>query len=633
MRPRDELVIGLFALAAANASDTPAFDWDSISPSTDLRYHDCYTSGFKCARLELPLSWKNSTDPRTVPVAIVKLAAKVPDDDPTFGGTIFTNPGGPGGSGVDLVVTRGHYLRDYVDSPGRKHFEIVSFDPRGVGNSRPLANCFPHAPLARDAWMLEMRGNGGLDKSPAAISYGLALFDAYGRTCEKADARDLNGGEIFRYLGTPSVARDMVAMVDSIDHLRRTEAARQGRTELRKRDKEDVPRLQYIGFSYGTILGNYFASLFPGRIGRLVLDGVCNADDYANGAVSLPHPDSFLTLLSIEPTSTNELWVQGWLTNTVDSDTIIDKFFEGCFHAGPKVCALARPKDISATDVSGRFWPWLKQLDEAPVAGVGPSGGSIILTGGDIRRLLALAAYVPITSFVQAAQLLDDAMVHEAYDPILAVVESELGGPLQDACPVGNNQTARRDQGPDTQTAVLCVDGEDIRGKKTSWWSRYVQKQIAQSAVFGAFWSTIRFPCSGWRFRPNWDFHGPFTSPEAPRDGGKPRQGQPAAPLMFLTNRLDPVTPLAAARAMARNHPGARVVVQEAMGHCATFSAYSECTRGIVAEYFDTGKVPDREEVCEAECGPWDDGCGRVLLKSDLAEKEAWFARRYPLGV
>lgn len=325
--------------------------------------------------------------------------------------------------------------------------------------------------------------------------------------------------------------------------------------------------------------------------------------------------------------------MQGWLTNTVDSDAIVDKFFDGCFHAGPQVCRLARPQDKSASDLRTRFWPWVKQLDEAPVAGVGPQGSSIILTGADIRLVLASAAYTPLKSFIQVAELLDNAMVHGTYDPILAMIESGLGAPLQDACPVAN-QTAKPNPGSDPQTAVLCGDGEDIRGRKPSWWARYVDKQFAQSAVFGGLWSTVRFPCSGWRFKPNWSFHGPFTSPEPARDREQPQRGQPAAPIMFLTNRLDPVTPLAAARAMARKHPRARVVVQEAMGHCAAVSAYSECTRGIVARYFDTGKLPDGEAVCEAECGPWDEGCARTMLKSSGEDAgEAWLARRFPLGV
>jgi pimeloyl-ACP methyl ester carboxylesterase len=291
MRLQSGYIAGLSALAVPIAAQSD-FDWDSITPARELQYHDCYTA-FKCARLALPLNWKNATDPRTASIAIVKLPAKVSDDDPSFGGSIFTNPGGPGGSGVSFVVGRGHYLRDYVDTPGKKHYEIVSFDPRGIENSRPLANCYPGQNLARDAWMLEVRGNGGLDKGPAAISYALAMFDAYGKKCQKSDTQGLNEGEIFEFMGTPSVARDMVAMVDSIDELRAKEAGRHQRMELKKRD-QDVPRLQYYGFSYGTLLGNYFASLFPERIGRLVLDGVCNADDYATGAVSFPSRDSSL---------------------------------------------------------------------------------------------------------------------------------------------------------------------------------------------------------------------------------------------------------------------------------------------------------------------------------------------------
>lgn len=286
MRLSNELILGVSAFTTTARSQVQ-FDWDSITPTTDLQYHDCYAA-YKCARLKLPLDWKNSSDPRTVSIAITKLPAKVSDSDPTFGGSIFTNPGGPGGSGVSLVLSGGGYLRDYVDTPGKKHYEIVSFDPRGIANSKPLADCFPAGVLARDAWKLEKRGNGNLDKSSAAVSYSLALHDAFGRKCERADEEGLNGGEIFKYMGTPSVARDMVEMVDKIDELRKKESGDE-RTELKKRDGgDDVPRLQYIGFSYGTLLGNYFSSLFPERIGRIILDGVCNADDYATGAVSFP---------------------------------------------------------------------------------------------------------------------------------------------------------------------------------------------------------------------------------------------------------------------------------------------------------------------------------------------------------
>ncbi|KZZ91806.1 hypothetical protein AAL_06560 [Moelleriella libera RCEF 2490] len=320
MRPPPALFhLGVLGLATATATTRPAgnnndgggdvkisdWAWDAIKPTRHLEYHDCY-GAFKCARLQLPLDWKNTSDPRTVAIAVVKLPARVPDDDATFGGSIFTNPGGPGGSGVGLVLSSGRLLQDYVDRPGRRHYEIVSFDPRGMALSRPLANCFPGTLLARDALAVESRGLGGAFRDGAAMAYVLALKQGYGQRCELAEDTAINGGDIFRYMGTPSVARDMVEMVDRIDELRRRDgqspsaaAAEDGgddegkeeqgqRMELKKRaaEADDIPRLQYIGFSYGTVLGNYFASLFPERIGRIVLDGVCNTDDYSKGGVS-----------------------------------------------------------------------------------------------------------------------------------------------------------------------------------------------------------------------------------------------------------------------------------------------------------------------------------------------------------
>lgn len=90
------------------------------------------------------------------------------------------------------------------------------------------------------------------------------------------------------FVNTPSVARDMVEMVDKIDELRKREAAKKGQKPPKKREDKNatVPRIQYIGWSHGSILGNYFASMFPGRVGRMVLDGVMDPKDYATGSVS-----------------------------------------------------------------------------------------------------------------------------------------------------------------------------------------------------------------------------------------------------------------------------------------------------------------------------------------------------------
>ena len=295
------VLVGLAAAAAAFTYTNPTadhaaaeFDWEGIAPSGELKYHDCY-GDYQCARLLLPLDWLNETDERTVAIAITKLAAVVGDDDPSFGGTIFTQPGGPAASGTTYGRKMAHKLRALFDISGKKHYEMLSFDVRGTGHSTPRINCYPG--ILGVMRSVEIFTNGALDLSPASLAFSIAAAKADARQCEMVH------GDYLSYVGTPNVARDMVAIVDKLDELRRQNTAQRNkqtehpfddlaRLELRStrhqrggNRKEEVPRLQYIGISYGTIIGNYFASMFPGRVGRMVLDGVCDAEDSASGLV------------------------------------------------------------------------------------------------------------------------------------------------------------------------------------------------------------------------------------------------------------------------------------------------------------------------------------------------------------
>ncbi|UKZ49491.1 hypothetical protein TrVGV298_003738 [Trichoderma virens] len=610
------------AIAGVSTSQEASFKWENIKPSHDLEYHDCYGE-FKCARLEVPLDWLNETDTRVATIAMIKLPAVVPDEDPTFGGAIFTNPGGPGGSGVSFVLKMGHYLRYTADKPGRRHYEIISFDPRGIGETLPASDCFNGNLLTRDAFLLENRGNGALTRGDSTIAYSLAVMDAFAQRCQGAE-------DAMAFVGTPNVARDMVEMIDKIDELRKREAAQkpkgheaQGtydsdtRAELKRRsapkrksaelhdEPGDVPRLQYIGFSYGTVLGNYFASMFPGRVGRLILDGVCDIQDYTVGP--------------------------GWQKNTVDTDEIFDNFFEGCAAAGPEVCALARTSDTNgASDLRRRFDTFLSELDKTPKPVLTDSGDVVIVTGWDVRMLAALVLYSPLKLFKELAQQFNKFMSGDLTEMAVMAVSTGMVPAMKDACLL--DKAARPSNIVEAQSAVVCNDGDDISHKGVSWWRKYVQSQMDTSSIFGAEWSTIRLPCSSWRIRPNWKFKGPFTTPD-PDPSLQP--GRPAAPILFLSNRLDPVTPLRAAQAMAKQHPGAGVLIQEAMGHCAVASAPSECTRRVVADYFESGIIPSDLSACKADCGPWDESCpstdGQGIKSSDVDTMSTWFNRDQPL--
>lgn len=292
MRPV-QVIASLFAFPFLIDADTiqharraTTFDWNSIKPSRTLEYHGCYENKTQCARLILPLDYNRPNDTRSVVIAILKQPASVPDSHPAFGGSIFLNPGGPGGSATDMVRVLGSGLQQRLERSGRRHYEYIGIDPRGVGFSWPPANCFPGDLFSRQTFNTETRGLGPLNEGDRTVPYGLALQDGFGQHCLTADSTGANGGPIFAYAGTASVARDMVEVADRIEQLRQKAANKS--SSATNSTRQDVARVQYIGLSYGTVLGHYLVSLFPERVGRIVLDGVVDPRDYSTGPVRFP---------------------------------------------------------------------------------------------------------------------------------------------------------------------------------------------------------------------------------------------------------------------------------------------------------------------------------------------------------
>lgn len=322
-----------------------------------------------------------------------------------------------------------------------------------------------------------------------------------------------------------------------------------------------------------------------------------------------------------------------WLSNLDDTDEILEQFWQGCHEAGPSTCALASDSDVSASGPKDRFWSWVAQLDDSPLPVVTSTGFMVIVTGNDIRKFVGVALYDPIVSFKPLANTLHQAMAGNTTSLITSMSMSGFGliPDLDNVCSDKHGPSLL----PEARSAILCGDGDDITHKDAAWWHKYVQQLVGKSQLFGSYWSNIRFSCSSWPFRPNLSFKGPFKTPKAVPSLAT---GHPAAPLLFLSNRLDPVTPLKAARAMVSNHPGAALVVQESMGHCTISTAPSDCTKMIVADYLESGTVPSGETVCETQCGPWDEDCSGYPTSSSKSTGEEFAEnsfpiRMFPLGV
>jgi len=213
--------------------------------ANQLNWRPCATTELptrECAELVVPLSYR---EPRGATISVA--VARMPATDPAGRlGSLFLNPGGPGNSGLQFLP--GMYAALLPAVPAR--FDIVAFDPRGIGQSAPV-RCFA-SPAEQAAFMPRVAEiSGAVPRVAVGADEEAALpraIEDLGRRCGERNAG------LLPHLSTFNVAQDL-------DRLRQAVGD---------------PRLNYLGVSYGTYLGATYANLFPDRIRAIVLDGVIN---------------------------------------------------------------------------------------------------------------------------------------------------------------------------------------------------------------------------------------------------------------------------------------------------------------------------------------------------------------------
>ena len=225
----------LFGVAAPAASAAQG------AAVPDLRWKACGDAGAQCATAKVPQDYDNPTGTQ------YKLAvARVPAQDKAHRiGSLFFNFGGPGGTAVDFLQQAG--TGGLFDNLNQR-FDIVGFDPRGVGQSQPSIDCKAN------------QETQGIYSQPFTTPFNLdeaALL----RKDENYTGRCLRlNGNVLKHVSTANVARDMDLLRQAVGD----------------------SKLSYLGFSYGTFLGSTYASLFPKSFRALVLDGPVDATNYIN---------------------------------------------------------------------------------------------------------------------------------------------------------------------------------------------------------------------------------------------------------------------------------------------------------------------------------------------------------------
>lgn len=585
----------------AKEATGPDFNWTSIKPSPQLVYHDCYND-FRCARLIVPLDWNNESNFNEVVVGITTLPAKVPVSDPTFGGTIVMNPGGPGGSGTDDVRYNGHSIQNIVD--GDKHFEILSFDPRGVHRTTPSPSCFD-TNEARDTFS-ELNKFAGGSNVPRSLDLKWALSQGLGELCAGASYGIYpNGDNIKQYVTTALVAHDMVQIIDAVAEEQVASRTSEAGVQVPLTIAPEQPLLNYWGFSYGTYLGNTFASMFPSRIGRMILDGNVDAYDYA---------------------------ATGWSTNLNDNNMVWRTFFEWCFEAGPR-CELYDQQFQNPLSLHANIIDLFEKVKSDPIPYVDEEGRINVLTYFNLEYTMHAFAYNPWHTWPRLASNIASLI---RGDP-LPLLGLNITKPPADPLPNATSTSlfaASEDNGPDrddrflnTSTpypppyahgleaaiSTLCGDGDPLESSKSSY-AAYVSHLVNQSALIGPTWAQITLPCRHWpaSLRPaeHNRFTGPFGSNlSSYAHGADPEKGW-ARPLLFIGNIADPVTPLGNAVSSSKEHEGSVVLVQEAPGHCSGPTHPSKCVWDSIRAFFNDGELPKEGTRCAVDWKPWDKQIG-----------------------
>jgi pimeloyl-ACP methyl ester carboxylesterase len=332
-----------------------------------ISWSKCYAQmgPFECGTVQVPLDYDQPNGP-AISIALVRLKATDPSQRI---GSLFLNPGGPGGSGVDFVV----FAAQFLYSPEiRARFDIVGFDPRGIGRSTAM-RCF-----GNEKQWAPFFTPFAFPMTPEEEQIWIAA-DRY-----LTDACDKRGGKIENHMSTANVARDLDFLRSAVGDA----------------------KLTYAGYSYGSYLGVTYANLFPNNVRALIVDGVLDPIAWSTGrgneAESLP----FSTRLHSD----------------VGAQATLDEFFRLC-DAGGVNCAFSG-------DAAGRFAALADRLRAEPLELTFPDGSQLFfdysaLIGSSLGAMYDSFSWpgfaqflADIESFTNQAQLAEQAksfMARPAY--------------------------------------------------------------------------------------------------------------------------------------------------------------------------------------------------------------------------
>ncbi|WP_137991787.1 alpha/beta hydrolase [Streptomyces vilmorinianum] len=520
----------LSACTAEPAAKNPGRAAAPVDPATRPDLRSFYTQKlawtacgeFRCARLTVPMDYAHPENGRTF---VLPVAKAVTADPARRIGSLVYNPGGPGAAGVAFLKEG---AADSFGAPVRERFDIVSFDPRGVGESTPALTCGE-----------EEEAPDGEQEAAAAAERPLRPRTEAERADALADARSAaaecveRSGDILRHVGTENAARDLDVLRAALGE----------------------SRLTYLGWSYGTSLGTSYAEQFPRRVRALVLDGAMDpALDWRGRAES--QAVGFRRAVDDYATHCAEIVGAGGCPGTTPEE--IRALIDGLY---ARTSRAPLPVDGSEIGVDARVL-----LDVVSMAMYTPedqwkglSEALAAADGGDGTKLAALADGGGSSDDGE-----DDGEKggegENGDAPAEAPTDAPGGeGPAGGEVPADNEDAAL--------LAVTCLDTPHPRSAEPYWDALAPAEKAA--GVYGAASVIDALACKDWPAG--------TQRPHRVRAEGVP-------PVLVVGTTGDPSTPYEEAESLAAQFPGGMLLTYEGVGHTA-YGRANACVTNAVDDY------------------------------------------------
>jgi pimeloyl-ACP methyl ester carboxylesterase len=521
-----------FALAveAPARVAVPTLTWGPCPPQSDAAL-----AGFVCASAAVPFDYSDPSS-GTIELAVVKH----PATDPAHRiGTLFMNPGGPGGQGTTQITGALPLVPEVL----RERFDVVSWDPRGVGGDpRGIAP----SPGAAVQCFASQAAEGEFLGEFANFPVGhrqkqgyISTWRRFGEICAR------RVGDLLSHVSTAETARDLDLLRQAVGD----------------------QALIYWGESYGTLLGATYANLFADKVRALVLDGNVAPSAWTNAGER-------------KVTQT----ISQRIGTDVSNDVTLSAMVDLCGQAPVDKCAFSAG---GAAATHAKFDALLARLRQGPIT---------IEFGGHTLRI-DYAFFLTVLSegldIVQPFVNEDVPAASFGGWPLLMNVAQALWdnrdnpGELPTA-PSASQPTTETYAGPEQSLAVLCGDAPT---PTLGEFRRLARQQPERTGPIGEVILWGDEPCVTWPARSPAAYEGPWNTPTS-------------APILVIGNTTDPSTPLPNSLKMAAELADARLLIVKGYGH-TEINNPSTCASDAVVSYVVNRVLPPTGTICAQDAAPF----------------------------